>query len=115
LERKRKESPAEPLTVADLPESGETDSAVWRYLNSQKDNGSYRFPRLLIFLERLEPEDAGIPDGDGAIPPAHEVGFSKPIRLAMDGIDRSRRVTVATVAGSETSSGPAAHEARTAR
>jgi hypothetical protein len=115
LERKSKESPAEPLTVADLPETGETDSAVWRYLKSREDNGRYQFPRLLIFLELLELEDAGIPDDDGAIPPTHEVGFSKPIRLAMDGIDWSRRVTVATIAGSETSSRLAAHESRPAR
>lgn len=62
-------------TFADLPEKGESD--VWRsHLMYQEENGSYRFPRLAIFVA-----DAG----------GHEEGFSKPVWLAMNEIERSRR------------------------
>jgi hypothetical protein len=91
----------QPPTEADLPETGKTDSSAWSYLKSE-DNGQYRFPRLLIFLELLDKKDGEsldktkIPNTSlhgTQIPNTHVEGFSDPIRCTMNLIDQSQRVT----------------------
>jgi hypothetical protein len=81
----------EPPTEADLPETGKTDSYVWRYLKSREDSGQYRFPWLLVFLELLDENDLDSLDEHKERPYTHTARFSDPVRYAMDKIDQSQR------------------------
>jgi hypothetical protein len=86
-----KEFKEEPPPEDRLPAQAQTDSSAWSYLKSCNE-GKYRFPRLLIYLELRESEAvSNILSSKRPMRYTHRDRFSKPMRNAMDKIDQSKR------------------------